>query len=72
MKKYTFRTDSYLRRLFNNKCEATVELHEVDLKYYLHRYSIKEGNDLYNYYFYLFKFWKVFSTENFEIRKYSI
>lgn len=72
MKKYTFRTDNYLRRLFNNKYEATVELHEVGLKYYLRGYSIKEGNDLYNYYFYLFKFWKVFSTESFEIRKYSI
>lgn len=34
MKKYTFRTDSYLGCLFNNKHEITVELHEADFKYY--------------------------------------
>lgn len=34
MKKYTFRTDSYLGWLFNSKYEVTVELHEVCFKYY--------------------------------------
>lgn len=38
----------------------------------IHGYPIKDGDGLCDHYFCLFKFWKIFSIENFKIRKYAI
>lgn len=67
--------DGSLMELFgtlNNPEFCCITLLKNDRLGRIHGYPIKDGNDLCDYYFYFFKFWKIFSTESFEIRKYTV